>query len=524
MSHPKIHGVRWVSGRPYARVRVKGRFYSAPLGHLAGNVAALAERRDVIAEQLHRLEERGRLDVAEQLAAAIAEATTPKAVQLAIAAIDIICEQSKDLTPGASTVRELGEQWTSGLLARRHPDHVKAKKDTDADRNLLERYVYPVIGDMPVAAVKIDDCERVMRSIPESNPRRQDGRPLSVATRRHIAQSMHRLFSLALYPMRLISESPVPRGFLPKLGPPKPKQYLYPNEDAKLLGCQAVPVVYRLLYGVIAREGLRYGEAVGLAWADLDLERGILRLDKNKTDDPRSWALDPSVVEALRRWKAQGRGESGPFKSVPENRRQAAQLRDHLLLSGVDRSELHETTAERARMRAHDLRATFVTLSLANGRTETWVQDRTGHKSSTMVARYRRAARTLADVGVGPLQPLMEVLSWPETASSEACQTVTTGREQVQETNESPTPSEAHPAPDYISGASAPQVAAGPESAPRAVHTATYGDTADTPIGEKAPARDRVENEPAPRRRSSLSRRTISGALVVDDGAAKGGA
>jgi hypothetical protein len=40
------------------------------------------------------------------------------------------------------------------------------------------------------------------------------------------------------------------------------------------------------------------------------------------------------------------------------------------------------------------LRATFITVALANNRTETWVMDRTGHESSAMLARHRRAARS----------------------------------------------------------------------------------------------------------------------------------
>jgi len=33
---------------------------------------------------------------------------------------------------------------------------------------------------------------------------------------------------------------------------------------------------------------------------------------------------------------------------------------------------------------------------------EAWVQDRTGHKSGMMIAKYRRAARMAAEVGMGP--------------------------------------------------------------------------------------------------------------------------
>jgi integrase len=41
-------------------------------------------------------------------------------------------------------------------------------------------------------------------------------------------------------------------------------------------------------------------------------------------------------------------------------------------------------------LRAHDLRATFVTLSLAQGKSEAWITDRTGHKSSQVIYRYKR--------------------------------------------------------------------------------------------------------------------------------------
>jgi hypothetical protein len=44
-------------------------------------------------------------------------------------------------------------------------------------------------------------------------------------------------------------------------------------------------------------------------------------------------------------------------------------------------------------------------LNLAAGRTETWIADRTGHKSSDMINRYRHVARTAAELGLGGLAP-----------------------------------------------------------------------------------------------------------------------
>lgn len=46
--------------------------------------------------------------------------------------------------------------------------------------------------------------------------------------------------------------------------------------------------------GVLGRERMREGELIALTWSCLDLERGVLTLDENKTDDPRAWAMNPA--------------------------------------------------------------------------------------------------------------------------------------------------------------------------------------------------------------------------------------
>ncbi len=85
-------------------------------------------------------------------------------------------------------------------------------------------------------------------------------------------------------------------------------------------------------------------------------------------------------------------------------------LRDDLLAAGVDRPELHETTAARRQMNVHDLRGVFVTTSMATGRTEAWIQRRTGHTTSAMLARYRRAAENLAEGGAAKLASMVDAL------------------------------------------------------------------------------------------------------------------
>jgi hypothetical protein len=58
----------------------------------------------------------------------------------------------------------------------------------------------------------------------------------------------------------------------------------------------------------------------------------------------------------------------------------------------------------------HDLRGTLETLSLANGKSESWISDRTGHRSSQMIARYKRTARTFTELDLGELDSLSEAI------------------------------------------------------------------------------------------------------------------
>ena len=89
-------------------------------------------------------------------------------------------------------------------------------------------------------------------------------------------------------------------------------------------------------------------------------------------------------------------------------------LRRALKASGITRRQLFESSDDRLQFRAHDLRTTFVTLALANGRTEDWVRTRTGHRSSVMIANYRQEAATLRELNLGWLKPLHEAI--PEVA------------------------------------------------------------------------------------------------------------
>lgn len=326
--------------------------------------------------------------------------------------------------PTKLTFKDVGTLWTSGDLARRFKDHVGTKKTVDDDISRLS-VLYQTVGDVPIATFTIEDAERAMRALPE--------RCREPATRRHYAQLLHRVLKLATYPLRLLSHNPLPEGFLPKPGKPKADQWLRVDEEERLVSSQAVPLCRRIYWGYLAREGMRGpSEAARLVWSNVDLERGTVTLDENKTSVPRAWVLGADVVRALKRWRKlryPDAGEKAPPNELVfvddrtggslEDERLADQFRKDLKAAGIERAELYVKNKARIPIRAHDLRATFATIALATGKTETWVMDRGGWTTSQMVNRYRRTARTASELGQTWLVDLEHALFGEPTKSED---------------------------------------------------------------------------------------------------------
>ncbi len=392
------------------------------------------ERSDVLAKLAKRFRRAGLAGTSEtlrllEMVGVSAPALLPSVLKVA----DKLA--GGELAPAAAntvpTFGAIGKQWTRGDLHKKYPDYVAAKDSEQDERRIKVLCGLDVggmkLGDIPIDRFTLEHAERAMQSLPERCKR--------PATRRAYAQVMSRTVALAVYPLRLIDHSPLPKGFLPKIGRPPAFPYLFPAEDASLMACTEVPFCDRLLFGVLAREGLRAGEAAALQFRDLDLDNGSISLPENKTDDPRTWALDSSVVGVLKAWKEQRKAEPDDHVFVDDNMgsydltKLADRLRTDLKTAGVTRLELFETSRLRGRLRVHDLRASFVTLALANGRTETWVADRTGHRSSVMINRYRRQARAAAELELGDLQPLADVLAKADSHSDSHSEQKTEARE-----------------------------------------------------------------------------------------------
>jgi hypothetical protein len=104
--------------------------------------------------------------------------------------------------PEIPTFEDFAAEWTSGRIAKRHPDHVVAKETSDDDERLLKLYVNPVLRGLRLDQVTLTEADQVMAGLPEH---------LSPSSRRHVGQVVRRVLALALYPARHIKDNPIPR-------------------------------------------------------------------------------------------------------------------------------------------------------------------------------------------------------------------------------------------------------------------------------------------------------------------------
>jgi integrase len=400
----KATGTKYQSrGVWYAAITVaqgKRESFAMPTCTSEEQAEARKERLNTIVQGLRHTGHAGLVDLwAPEIAARPAGEKFDRLIKTAEALCNGDMEEA-DLRMEDSTIRQIGTRWTSGNLAEEYRGQVDMRVGGEEIAGVLEKHVYPLVGEIPACAFTESDGQRLLNQLGGYSP----------AYVQRIAKLLVRLLNLAVRPLKLIAASPLPRGFVPSAGPPKARSCVFPSEDATLMACTEVAVGLRVLWGYLHREGHRSGEAFLLVWDDFDLARGTVNLDKNKTKSPRWWVLAPGVAAALRAWKAYREEREGPLSGTDfvfvfvdlQGKRKKGKLdaarvyRRSLEAAGITRPQLFQHNADRSRVRAHDTRAAFVTVGLANKMTETELSDRTGHTTLTQLKTYRRDARTLA--------------------------------------------------------------------------------------------------------------------------------
>lgn len=212
------------------------------------------------------------------------------------------------------------------------------------------------------------------------------------------------------------------------------KPFVYPKECAALLACADVPLEWREIYAIAAYTYLRPGELRVLTFGDLDLEAASISVTKawdyaeEKVKAPktrngvRRVPVEQTLAPLLTRMRE---GKKATDLVVPllsrcdamtiDGRRVtvdrlAMLFRQHLTLAGVERTELHQTTATHVQANFRSWRDSGLTWLAMTALGVDKIMRRAGHDMVQTTMGYVKQAEDLTgDLGT-PFAPLPDDL------------------------------------------------------------------------------------------------------------------
>lgn len=159
-----------------ARITIKGRTRKDFVLTSCANEVAAANRCRALAMMAARLRRAGHAGEIEQLMAMGAKAHSGRPWEAVCAAVEALCGgQMRAKGSCAPTFGDFAKDWTDGELAKKYPDHVRAKRSASRDEELLRLYVLPHVKDMRLDEFTLTAAEFVMANVPPALCRARGG-------------------------------------------------------------------------------------------------------------------------------------------------------------------------------------------------------------------------------------------------------------------------------------------------------------------------------------------------------------
>lgn len=290
--------------------------------------------------------------------------------------------------PAATSFGEFAERW---LTTRRVKGRPLADRTRDAYRDLLDAYILPTFGALPLRGITRPAVDRWFDDLGSAKP----------AMRAHAYALLRSILATAVAEEYITLQPARIRGG----GQADSRHRVQPASLAELgMLDHAMPERLRLMVLLAAWCALRYGELTELRRTDIDVRHGVINVSravvatkrgfvvktpKSKAGD-RDVYIPPHLMPAVRAHLLQHTA-SGP---------------DGLLFPSVGDPALHmrqstfcksyypaRKAAGRPDLRFHDLRHTGAVLAAQTGATLAELMARLGHSTPAAAMRYQHAAQ-----------------------------------------------------------------------------------------------------------------------------------
>ena len=302
---------------------------------------------------------------------------------------------------------------------------VKLRPSTfKTSQGFLKNHIKPQIGSVPLADLTSLDLQRFYKHLLDGGrvdriEAKKKPKGLAPKTVRNIHQMIGSAYNLAME-QKLVSKNPTQGCALPKVEH-KEMKTLTADQLGAFFQEARDSGVYELYYLDLVT-GLRRGELLGLKWTDVDLDRGVLKIQRAisrqngkvveaplKTKNAyRTLPLSADAISVLKMQKCKVGNSEWVFPS-PTGGPMSPDSVLHMLQRVLKRAGL-------PRIRFHDLRHTFATLALENGMDVKTLSAMLGHVSAVttldiythITGDMQRAAAASIDRSIGKMEPQEE--------------------------------------------------------------------------------------------------------------------
>jgi integrase len=299
--------------------------------------------------------------------------------------------------PAGTSLAAIGDRW---MEARRASGHFRSTKRESQRWDLY-------VAKSELARLRVSEIDAVDVRAWLATLRRDDARPLSPKSQRHALNAVRGALQYAIdigetlaNPATVVT---LPRAAARTVGEADRWTWLRPAELAAVLGASCLTTHERNVLTFAAYTGLRAGEIWALSWDAVDLERGLIRVERALSEDgigppksgrSREVPILPRARAAIELEAMRPRQREFVFRPAKPSKfgwchstGYSAGLRDAVREVGLRRP-----------VRFHDLRHTFASLALQgllDGLPALRLEDLRqwlGHSDMATTQRYARLA------------------------------------------------------------------------------------------------------------------------------------
>lgn len=321
------------------------------------------------------------------------------------------------------TFKMLAEEW---LILQEDSRHLKPSSLLRM-KDCRER-TYNAFGDVLIVNVSHKRVQNFITSLGKAGANKKTGQGLSQKTQKHYLTFVSDVMIYALN-CGYISINPCKDITFTKNDKDNKEKDFYSLDEAKAVLSvinEKAPTDYKLFFNLLANNGMRRGEALGLEYKDIDFANSVLSIERTSnyrsgygvyTDTPktdsgyRSLYIPPIIIELIKQLRE-------------EQQIQAKRLGD--LWVDTDRlfvtwcgKPMHPNTPytwlkrfceqENVSFKGlHSFRHFFISYSISNGVDEKEVSVTAGHKTTQSTARYRHTTEKLNKNAVNCIANLLE--------------------------------------------------------------------------------------------------------------------